>query len=79
MEPIDVVWQLPHAEKMTCLGQAARPVGGRPREDADLLIADAPEDEEPMVIKDDTMVPFAWHGLPLLFFRELLQVNNAIG
>eukprot|EP00974_Lingulodinium_polyedra_P032493 3129065-Lingulodinium_polyedra.AAC.1 len=48
MEPIDMVWQLPHAEKMACLGQAVRPVGGRPREDANLLIADTPEDEEPM-------------------------------
>eukprot|EP00974_Lingulodinium_polyedra_P059820 5765604-Lingulodinium_polyedra.AAC.1 len=28
MEPIDMAWQLPRAEKMTCLGQAVRPVGG---------------------------------------------------
>eukprot|EP00974_Lingulodinium_polyedra_P108534 10504723-Lingulodinium_polyedra.AAC.1 len=52
MEPIDMVWQFP------LVGQTVRPTGGRPREDADLLIADTPEDEEPMVIKGDTMVPY---------------------
>lgn len=28
---------------------------------------------------DSTLVPFAWHGLPLTFFRELVHVNNPVG
>ena len=55
-----------------------RPVGGRPN--IGLGAVFLPDGEkETVAVKEDTMVPCVWHGLPLKFFRELVEVSNAIG
>ena len=56
VEPWGKLWQLPHAKKMSCLGPAVRPVGGRPRIDTDADIMHDVE-EGAMAIKEDTLVP----------------------
>ncbi len=72
MEPMEKLWHLAWEEKRGCLGHGIRPVGGRNH-----VLEDV--DAKDLEILDSTQVPFVWHGVPLKFLRELVQVNNAVG
>ena len=78
MEPVEQLWHMSWADKNICLGQAVRQVGGRAEDRADTLEDVDPKAKE-VAMTDSTLVPFAWHGLPLTFFRELVHVNNPVG
>jgi hypothetical protein len=77
MEPLESLWHVQWQMKQAAYGkEAIRPVGGKADEgDAD-MVDDTIEDR---TIKATTMVPMVWHGLPRLFYTELLQVNNCVG
>ena len=52
---------------------------GRPKLDINCADIMHDVDEDTMPVKEDTLQPFVWHGFPLKFFEELVEVNNAIG
>eukprot|EP00974_Lingulodinium_polyedra_P123548 11187175-Lingulodinium_polyedra.AAC.1 len=37
MDPVDRLWHIPHAERMTSLGDAVRPAGGRCKETSNVI------------------------------------------
>jgi hypothetical protein len=77
MEPVESLWHVQWQTKQAAYGkEAIRPVGGKADEGDTEIVDDVVEDK---AIKPTTLVPMVWHGLPKLFYTELLQVNNCLG
>ena len=76
LTPYNHVWHVAVDKKKAAYGEAMRPVGGKAsKEDEDSA------DETEFAMADDTErvqegVPFCYHGLPLLFFKDLLHVSH---
>jgi hypothetical protein len=76
LTPLSSVWRLSPEQKNLAYGEARRPVGGKTPQDEPMESGD--EEIEDTAI-DKTDVPFCYHGLPLMFFQELVHVTHAKG
>jgi hypothetical protein len=86
LDPIDALWHVPLDKKQAALGEAMRPCGGsgqgrrrRDEEDEDDGAVLLTEEVEERQLKPNNLVPRTWHGLPRLFYEELLHVNQCQG
>jgi hypothetical protein len=76
LTPLSSVWRLSPEQKNLAYGEARRPVGGKTPQDE--AMESGYEEIEDTAI-DKTNVPFCYHGLPLMFFQELVHVTHAKG
>ena len=77
LTPLSNVWRLPLEQKNLAYGSdARRPVGGKtPQDEMDSGVDDEIEDTS----VDKTDVPFCYHGLPLMFFQDLVHLTHVKG